>query len=93
MLGSDWYNHGLCREKNPDDLFVTGAEQNVAKRVCFSCPVWRECLSEALDNRIQYGVWGGLTERDRRKLLRQHPEVTSWREMFESQEHRRKEAS
>jgi len=37
-----------------------------------------ECLSEALDNRIEWGVWGGMTERERRLLLRQRGDVVSW---------------
>jgi len=36
------------------------------------------CLTEALDNRIEYGVWGGMTERERGALLRRRPDVTSW---------------
>ena len=37
-----------------------------------------ECLAEALDNRIEWGVWGGMTERERRLLLRQRTDVVSW---------------
>ena len=36
----------------------------------------------ALDNHVEFGVWGGMTERQRRALLRQHPEVVSWAEFF-----------
>ena len=63
-----------CRNGDPDALFVQGAEQNVAKRICRSCPVRYECLADALDNRIEFGVWGGMTERERRALLRRHPQ-------------------
>ena len=42
------------------------------------CPVRAECLAEALDNRIQWGVWGGMTERDRRHLLRTRTDIDSW---------------
>ena len=49
-------------------LFVRGAEQNKAKQVCAGCPVRTECLAEALDNQIEWGVWGGMTERERRAL-------------------------
>jgi WhiB family transcriptional regulator, redox-sensing transcriptional regulator len=41
-----------------------------------------ECLAEALDNRIEWGVWGGMTERERRLLLRQRSDVTSWRSVL-----------
>ena len=43
-----------------------------------------ECLADALDNRIEFGVWGGMTERERRALLRRHPQVVSWRRTFEA---------
>jgi WhiB family redox-sensing transcriptional regulator len=41
-----------------------------------------ECGADALDNRVEFGVWGGMTERQRRALLKQHPEVVSWAEFF-----------
>jgi WhiB family redox-sensing transcriptional regulator len=80
----DWPSIAACRNGDPDALFVQGAEQNVAKRICRSCPVRYECLADALDNRIEFGVWGGMTERERRALLRRHPQVPSWRKMFEA---------
>ncbi|HET8658697.1 MAG TPA: WhiB family transcriptional regulator [Micromonosporaceae bacterium] len=80
---TDWLSLAACRDEDPDALFVKGAEQNVAKRICRGCPVRYECLADALDNRIEFGVWGGMTERERRALLRQYPQVHSWRRMFE----------
>jgi WhiB family redox-sensing transcriptional regulator len=68
---------------DPDELFVQGAAQNRAKVVCATCPVRTECLADALDNRVEYGVWGGMTERERRALLRRRPEVGSWRQVLE----------
>ncbi|WP_231639555.1 WhiB family transcriptional regulator [Mycobacterium sp. Marseille-P9652] len=73
-----WVSKALCRENDPDELFVTGASQRKAAAMCRRCPVTQECAAEALDNRVEYGVWGGMTERQRRALLRQHPEVVSW---------------
>src|SRR5215475_13306908 len=81
---ADWPSQAACRTGNPDALFVQGAEQNVAKRICRSCPVRYECLADALDNRIEFGVWGGMTERERRALLRRHPQVASWKKTFEA---------
>lgn len=81
---TDWPSMAACRNGDPDALFVQGAEQNVAKRICRGCPVRYECLADALDNRIEFGVWGGMTERERRALLRRHPQVPSWRRMFET---------
>jgi WhiB family redox-sensing transcriptional regulator len=69
---------------DPDELFVQGAAQNRAKTVCSGCPVRTECLADALDNRVEYGVWGGMTERERRALLRRRPDVRSWRQFLES---------
>lgn len=81
---SDWRVSGACRDADPDVLFVRGAEQRRAKLICVACPVRTECLAEALDNRIEFGVWGGMTERERRALLRRRPEVHSWRELLEA---------
>ena len=74
----DWASKGACRNTDPDALFVQGAAQNRAKTVCLGCPVRTECLADALDNRIEFGVWGGMTERERRALLRRRPDVKSW---------------
>ena len=75
-----WISKALCRTADPDELFVTGAAQKRAALFCRQCTVVSECLADALDNRVEFGVWGGMTERQRRKLIRQHPEVTSWSE-------------
>jgi WhiB family redox-sensing transcriptional regulator len=74
----------MCNETRPDELFVRGAAQNRAKQMCSGCVVKTECLAEALDNQIEWGVWGGMTERERRALLRRRPNVTSWRGLLEA---------
>lgn len=81
---SDWITQAACRDDDPDSLFVQGAAQNRAKSVCGGCPVRVECLADALDNQIEFGVWGGMTERERRALLRRRPEVTSWTNLLQS---------
>ncbi|SDR72764.1 WhiB family transcriptional regulator, redox-sensing transcriptional regulator [Friedmanniella luteola] len=73
----DWTMRAKCRGQE-DDLFPEAAEQKRARLICGGCPVRSECLAEALDNRIEWGVWGGMTERERRQLLRQRGDVTSW---------------
>jgi WhiB family transcriptional regulator, redox-sensing transcriptional regulator len=78
ITDTDWGDRGLCKSADPEELFIEGAAQNRAKAVCTGCPVRTECLSYALDQRIEYGVWGGMTERERRALLRRRPTVTSW---------------
>ena len=80
----DWASQALCRETRPDELFVRGAAQNRAKQLSAGCPVRTECLAEALDNAIEWGVWGGMTERERRAVLRKRPNVTSWRRLLEA---------
>ena len=81
---SDWPSQAACRSMEPDALFVPGAAQNRAKEHCFGCPVRTECLADALDNRTEFGVWGGMIERERRALLRRRPDVKSWRSLLES---------
>lgn len=48
----------------------------------------QECAADALDNKVEFGVWGGMTERQRRALLKQHPEVVSWSDYFEKRKRR-----
>ena len=79
-----WADSAACKAARPDELFVRGAAQNRAKQLCSQCPVRTECLAEALDNNIEWGVWGGMTERERRALLRRRPNVTSWRNLLET---------
>ncbi|MBT2368874.1 WhiB family transcriptional regulator [Streptomyces sp. ISL-10] len=64
-----------CHGADPDELFADSTGQNRAKAVCTGCPVRTECLADALDNRVEWGVWGGMTERERWTLLRRKPHV------------------
>jgi WhiB family redox-sensing transcriptional regulator len=81
---TDWAARAACRSTDPDMLFVQGAAQNRVKAICLGCQVRTECLADALDNRVEFGVWGGMTERERRALLRRRPNVTSWRVLLEN---------
>ncbi len=81
---ADWASRAACRASDPDALFVQGAAQNRAKAVCMGCPVRTECLADALDNRVEFGVWGGMTERERRALLRRRPDIQSWWQVLEN---------
>ena len=76
-----WFDLARCKGAE-DDLFPEGKQQKRATAICVGCPVRAECLAEALDNRIEWGVWGGMTERERRALLRQRPDVASWHEVL-----------
>jgi WhiB family redox-sensing transcriptional regulator len=81
---TEWAADAACRSADPDALFVQGAAQNRAKSICLGCTVRTECLADALDNRVEFGVWGGMTERERRALLRRRPDVESWWRLLEA---------
>ncbi|MGH7196241.1 MAG: WhiB family transcriptional regulator [Candidatus Saccharimonadales bacterium] len=72
--GEEWTLRAKCRRaQDPDSFYVSGAEQNQAKRQCRGCKVRLQCLAfairtETLDN--THGVWGGTTERERRRLVK-----------------------
>src|ERR1700740_985664 len=83
-----WVSTALCRTTDPDELFVEGTAQRKAAEICRHCPVMQECGADALDNKLEFGVWGGMTERQRRALLKQHPEVISWSDFFEKRRNR-----
>jgi WhiB family redox-sensing transcriptional regulator len=80
-----WVLKARCLSIDPDELFVRGAAQRKATAICRHCPVVAECLADALDNQIEFGVWGGMTEHQRRVFVKQHPEVVSWSEFFAAQ--------
>jgi WhiB family transcriptional regulator, redox-sensing transcriptional regulator len=84
-----WVSKAKCRSVDPDELFVGGAAQRKAANICRHCPVMAECLADALDNQMDWGVWGGMTVRQRRVLLQPNPEVNSWSEFFAAQRRRR----
>ena len=77
-MAGNWRMSARCRTRDAEGLFVTGARQREARGFCRACPVRTECLAYALDERIEFGVWGGMTERQRRALLKGRPDVTSW---------------
>ncbi|WP_449301279.1 WhiB family transcriptional regulator [Pseudonocardia hispaniensis] len=83
MTGTwNWRAAARCRTQDAEGLFVTGAGQRDSRRFCFTCPVRTECLAHALDQRIEFGVWGGMTERERRALLRTRPTIRSWAQLL-----------
>ncbi|MFP5309159.1 MAG: WhiB family transcriptional regulator [Actinomycetes bacterium] len=67
MFETDWAEQARCRGLDPEQFFVRGAANaRQAVKVCARCTVRDECLQYALDQDIDFGVWGGLTERQRR---------------------------
>ena len=65
-----WVSQARCRQADPDELFVRGAAQRKAAVICRHCPVILECGADALDNRVEFGVWGGMTASERHRLIR-----------------------
>ncbi|HAM45562.1 MAG TPA: transcription factor WhiB [Propionibacteriaceae bacterium] len=67
MLG--WQSRSLCAQTDPEAFFPEkGGSTREAKKVCLSCEVRSECLEYALANDERFGIWGGLSERERRRL-------------------------
>jgi WhiB family redox-sensing transcriptional regulator len=67
-----WQERGLCAQTDPEAFFPEkGGSTREAKKVCLTCDVRQDCLEYALANDERFGIWGGLSERERRKLRRQ----------------------
>lgn len=67
-----WRQRAACRGVEPEVFYpLTDEEADDAKAICFSCTVRERCLDWALANRERDGVWGGATERERRRMIRQ----------------------
>lgn len=69
---TDWMDRAACKGQAPTDAFfpTRGEELKVAQSFCDRCPVAAECLEYALRNAIHHGIWGGKSERERRRLRR-----------------------
>ncbi|WP_439957924.1 WhiB family transcriptional regulator [Modestobacter marinus] len=66
-----WRERALCAETDPEAFFPEkGGSTREAKKVCTGCEVRAECLEYALANDERFGIWGGLSERERRRLRR-----------------------
>ena len=71
-MDTEWMGRGNCRDEPPSVFFPSdGVGVEVARKLCATCPVKEPCLEYALRNRIDHGVWGGTSERERRRILRQ----------------------
>ena len=69
----DWTDVARCRGMDPEPFFGRNlTEARTAIRTCERCEVREQCLQYAVDNDIEIGVWGGLTERQRRAHVRRH---------------------
>ncbi len=68
---ADWHERALCAQTDPEAFFPEkGGSTREAKKICTGCEVRSECLSYALANDERFGIWGGLSERERRRLKR-----------------------
>jgi WhiB family redox-sensing transcriptional regulator len=66
-----WHDKALCAETDPEAFFPEkGGSTREAKKICTGCEVRAECLEFALSNDERFGIWGGLSERERRRLRR-----------------------
>jgi WhiB family redox-sensing transcriptional regulator len=67
----DWQERALCAQTDPEAFFPEkGGSTREAKRICAGCEVRAECLEYALAHDERFGIWGGLSERERRRLRR-----------------------
>jgi WhiB family redox-sensing transcriptional regulator len=75
-METNWMADGNCAHREPSLFFPSdGVGVEVARKVCGDCPVKGQCLEYAIDNRIDHGVWGGTSERERRRIIRSRSEL------------------
>jgi WhiB family transcriptional regulator, redox-sensing transcriptional regulator len=66
-----WEEQARCHQFDPEVFFAPKvSSERRAKAICAKCPVREECLSFAIDSRMEFGVWGGVSWKERRSLLR-----------------------
>jgi WhiB family redox-sensing transcriptional regulator len=77
-MDNAWMAIGNCNNHPPAVFFPSdGVGVEIAKKICDTCSVRDECLEYALAHRVDHGVWGGASERQRRRLLKQRRKVAS----------------
>ena len=70
-MDNEWMAQGRCRDMDPAVFFPSdGIGVQNAQKTCSECPVKDPCLEYALVNHVDHGVWGGTSERERRRILR-----------------------
>lgn len=76
---TSWMAEGNCRAHPPSTFFPSdGVGVDRARKICATCTVKEPCLEYALEHRVDHGVWGGTSERERRRILkRRRIEVTA----------------
>ncbi|MEU9737239.1 sigma-70 family RNA polymerase sigma factor [Streptomyces sp. NPDC048002] len=88
MADLDWQEQALCSTVPSESFFAGGSPSLVvearAKAICRTCVVRVPCLGYALSDVEPYGIWGGLTARERRHLLRRQPGVANWEHLLQT---------
>ena len=70
-MSKTWMAEGNCADRDPSMFFPSdGVGVEIARRICADCPSKSPCLEYALAHRIDHGVWGGTSERERRRIIR-----------------------
>ena len=76
MKSPTWYTSARCKGIDPEIFYpISEDEGDEAKAICTDCPVRLQCLEFALANRERDGIWGGATEKERRRIIRQRRKV------------------
>jgi WhiB family transcriptional regulator, redox-sensing transcriptional regulator len=71
LSADEWQDRALCAQTDPEAFFPEkGGSTREAKKICLGCEVRHECLDYALAHDERFGIWGGLSERERRRLKR-----------------------
>jgi WhiB family transcriptional regulator, redox-sensing transcriptional regulator len=70
-MNATWRKRAACQGLDPDIFYPSSEDGEEAKAICGLCPVRQPCLEHALATRERDGVWGGLTDKERRRLIRQ----------------------
>jgi WhiB family transcriptional regulator, redox-sensing transcriptional regulator len=71
ITDDEWQERALCAQTDPEAFFPEkGGSTREAKRICMGCEVRDACLEYALAHDERFGIWGGLSERERRRLKR-----------------------
>ena len=69
LTPDQWQDRALCAQTDPEAFFPEkGGSTREAKKICLGCEVRHECLDYALEHDERFGIWGGLSERERRRL-------------------------
>ena len=75
-MDTSWMANGNCAHEPPSTFFPSdGVGVEVARKICGTCPVKEHCLEYALRNGEKFGIWGGMSERERRRILKRRRDL------------------